>query len=191
MKKLLIATGNPAKKKMYLEILKGIKIKLFFLDDFVNIPPSPDENEDTVEQNSLLKAKYYFNHFWIPCIWDDAWLSINDLDWEPWVKARRWWWILSDDISDEDWIKFFLKKVSSIKKEPFDWYFPYSRCLYMWADNYLFQTWKIEVQFSHIKQREPKSGWPLSSYIIDDDYSTSLERRWKKEFLEFINEKFL
>lgn len=191
MKELLIATTNSAKKQMYKGFLKWQDIKLLFLDDFDDAPVSPEENEDTVEKNSLLKAKYYYNHFKIPCIADDAWFSIDALNWEPWIMARRWWGALADKVSDEAWIEFFLKKISSIKEEPFDASFPYSRCLYLWDKNYFFQNGERKAQFSHHQINKPKKWRPTTAFLIDEDKNHGLKQRWMSKFITFIKKYFL
>lgn len=190
MKELLIATWNSAKKNMYLEMLKWENIKLIFLDDLEKIS-SPKEEEKTVEGNALFKAKYYFDIYKIPCLADDAWFEIDELNWEPWIKARRWWWVLPDNVSDEDWTLFFLEKIKNIKSEPFSWSFPYSRCLYLWENNYFFQNWKIPVKFSHFKQREPKKWRPSWAFLLEEYFENDSEQRWKSELIAFLREKFL
>ena len=58
MKKLLIATWNPAKLNMFKSLLEDVDdIEFFTLSDFEKVD-SPDENASSVEWNALIKAKY-------------------------------------------------------------------------------------------------------------------------------------
>lgn len=58
MRKILIATANPAKKAMFQELLRNTDITLVTLDEYQNIIP-PEENGHTVEENAYIKAHYY------------------------------------------------------------------------------------------------------------------------------------
>lgn len=186
MKKLLIATWNPGKKKMYLEIIENYKnkdkIEFIFLDELENIE-KPEENQKTVEDNALLKAKYYKEIFNLPTLWDDAWFWIVDLWWAPWVMARRWAWELPDSVSDDDWIKYFITKTSVIWKDRFDWFLNFSRCLYVDEENILYHNGKFDLLFTNKPSSHYRSWFPLDVFKITENWEYILDLS-EKERLE-------
>src|SRR3989344_2409032 len=93
--KLLIGTTNIAKQEEHKKILrslarkKGINIELVFPQD-LNITNEPEETGQTLEENSLIKARYYFAKSKIPTISDDGGFAIDALDGAPGVQAKYW-----------------------------------------------------------------------------------------------------
>jgi inosine/xanthosine triphosphate pyrophosphatase family protein len=173
--KLLIATWNPSKLKMFQNLLKNFKwIEFFSLSDFPEVK-EPIEDWKTTEENALIKAKYYCKKFNINVLADDAWLKIHDLDWKPWVMARRWWWELPATVSDDDFLEFLLKKIIHINKDKLPACFPFSRCLYLTTWNYFFQTERIDVFLSKIPRRPYKKWWPVSALKIFPDWRHNLD----------------
>ena len=61
MRRLLIATTNPAKLAEYRLILRdiGIELELVSLAD-VGISETPEETGATFTENALIKARFYF-----------------------------------------------------------------------------------------------------------------------------------
>lgn len=176
MQKLLIATGNAAKISMFRNMLSGLEnVDLVFLSDLENVPESPDENWKTPEDNAFLKAKYYWDHFSIPTLADDAWFEVDALNWEPWTMARRWWWELPDSVSDEDWLEFFLDKIKDVDWDLLSASFPFSRCLYVPWEKPRFQTEKIRFKLSRIPRKPYKKWWPLSSLRVFDDWRHEMD----------------
>lgn len=86
--KILIATKNPGKAKELRGILEGT-FEVVSLADLQNAP-DVEEAGKTFEENSLLKAKTYFEWSGIPSVADDGGLEIDALGGEPGVKSRRW-----------------------------------------------------------------------------------------------------
>ncbi len=197
---LLIATWNPAKLKMFQSLLSDFEgIEFLTLKDFPEIE-EPIEDWKTVEENALLKAKYYSDAFDIPTLADDAWFEIKDLWWAPWVKARRWWWELPNSISDDDFLDFLLDKIDHIEKDRIEAVFPFSRCLYMPNWEHSFQNESLDILLWKKPRRPFKSGWPVSSltYLPDwrhhldipDDDPVFHERLKKEGLVELINEYY-
>jgi XTP/dITP diphosphohydrolase len=194
---LLIATWNPAKLQMLQGLLwKLDDIELFTLKDFDSID-EPIEDWKTVEENALIKAKYYSEAFNLPTLADDAWFEVEDLWWAPWVMARRWWWELPDSVSDDDYLEFFLEKISHIDKERLNACFPFSRCLYLPTWEYSFQNERLDIVIWKEPRRPYKPGWPMSSIIylhdgrhyldISDEDPIFHERLKKEGLVELIN----
>lgn len=176
MQKLLIATTNPWKIQMFKEILKDLKgLELVFLDSFEKIKP-PEENWKTVEENAIFKAKYYGNIFKMPTVADDWSFAIDDLNWEPWVMSRRWWGILSDWVSDEDWSKFYIEKVAKIGKDIFEARLIYCRCLYIQQNWDIFlDSWNSPMFLTNKPFFSKVKGFPLNSFIVLKDWRYEIE----------------
>ena len=89
MKKLLIATHNPGKKKEIVEFLSTFPVKLLTLSD-VDITADVVEDGKTYLENSLKKAVFYADLSGLPAIADDGGLEIDHLGGEPGIHSRRW-----------------------------------------------------------------------------------------------------
>ena len=87
--KVLIASHNKGKIAEFKKILSEFDFEFFTLDDFEEVE-EPVENGLTLNENSLIKAKYYFDHFNIPVIADDTGLFIDDLNGEPGINSARY-----------------------------------------------------------------------------------------------------
>ena len=168
MRKLLIATANPAKKAMFQELLNESDVILITLDDYPNIIP-PEENGHTVKENAYIKAAYYSEKTWLPALSDDAGLCIPSLNNEPGVMARRWGWVLPDTVSDEDWMKHFQDITQDIPEDPLSAILPFARCLYLPDGRYFFQEEEICVHLSKTPRTWWKTWWPMSAFCIYPD----------------------
>lgn len=197
MKKLLVATANPFKIKMFRDLLDGIDINLIFLSDLAYSIESPVEDWITVEDNALLKAKYYSEITGYPTLADDAGFEVEELDWEPWIMARRWWWLLPDNISDEDWLEFYLNKTKNIDWEYLHWSFPFARCLYLTNWEYIFQSDRIDFLLSRLPAWDYIKGSPISALRVfhdgrreldipanDSIWQKNLKKEWLYKLLE-------
>ncbi len=91
MRRLLIATTNPAKLAEYKLILRdlGIDLDLVSIAD-VGISESPEETGATFTENALIKARFYFERARIATLADDGGLEIDALGGEPGVRSHRW-----------------------------------------------------------------------------------------------------
>ena len=89
MKRLLIATGNPAKLAEYRLLLREFALEVISLADAA-INQHPEEDGATFKENALKKARFYFARARIPTLADDGGLEIDALGGEPGVKSHRW-----------------------------------------------------------------------------------------------------
>jgi XTP/dITP diphosphohydrolase len=84
---LVIASNNQKKINEVKTLLPNFEIKsLKDIGCDFDIP----ETADTFEGNALLKAKYVYDHYNIPCFSDDSGLVINALDGDPGVLSARY-----------------------------------------------------------------------------------------------------
>ncbi len=96
MSRLLIATTNPAKLGEYRRLLSDYALDPVSLSD-VGIEGEPDETGATLEENALLKARYYFERAQLPTLADDGGLEVDALGGEPGVRSHRWLEGVNDD----------------------------------------------------------------------------------------------
>lgn len=91
MRRLLIATTNPAKLDEYRLILRslGIALELVSLAE-LGISEAPEETGASFTENALIKARFYFQRARIATLADDGGLEIDALGGEPGVRSHRW-----------------------------------------------------------------------------------------------------
>ena len=108
--KLLLATTNPGKLAEIKQFLADAPFTLLGLSDLPETIPEPEENQDTIEGNAILKARYYGDKTGLISLADDGGLFIDALSGWPGVKTAR---IAG---SDADRIRAVLQKLKG-KKE--------------------------------------------------------------------------
>ncbi|MDR3285467.1 MAG: non-canonical purine NTP pyrophosphatase [Holosporales bacterium] len=86
--KILLGTTNNHKIKEYLDSGMFEKFYIYTLKDFPSIPDI-EETGKTVEENSALKAKYYFEKTGIPTISDDTGIFVHALGGFPGIYSAR------------------------------------------------------------------------------------------------------
>lgn len=89
MKRLLIATSNPAKLAEYRLLLREFDLEAISLKD-AGIHEHPEEDGATFEENALKKARFYFARVGIPTLADDGGLEVDALGGAPGVRSHRW-----------------------------------------------------------------------------------------------------
>jgi len=87
--KILLATHNKNKIIEIRDALKATGFQVLSLDDFPDLP-EVEEDGDTLEHNSLKKAREIFVHAGITTLADDTGLEVEYLNGEPGVFAARW-----------------------------------------------------------------------------------------------------
>lgn len=114
MKKLLIATHNPAKLEEIKKYLADLPIEFISLND-VGITEDVEETGKTFEENAILKAKYFSKKSGLPALADDAGLEIDIFNGEPGVYSKRW--IGGRDTSDEELVAYAFKRMEGVPVE--------------------------------------------------------------------------
>ena len=79
MRTVLIATTNAGKYRELSSLLRDLPIKTISLNELSEKIPAPDETEETIEGNAILKAKYYAQKSGHITIADDVGLFIDAL----------------------------------------------------------------------------------------------------------------
>lgn len=112
MRRLLIATTNPAKLAEYRLLLRDIELDLVSLID-LGITEMPEESGATFEENALIKAGFYFERARTATLADDGGLEIDALGGEPGVRSHRWLNSGGDD-SDEALVNEVMRRMKDI-----------------------------------------------------------------------------
>jgi XTP/dITP diphosphohydrolase len=110
-KRILVATSNKGKFREMMEVLGNLPYEFVRLDE-LNIPSDCEENADSFEGNALLKARYYWQKCGLTTISEDSGILVDALEGELGIKTRRWG--AGEKANDEQWIRFFLDRMSSV-----------------------------------------------------------------------------
>ncbi|MBL8008482.1 MAG: RdgB/HAM1 family non-canonical purine NTP pyrophosphatase [Ignavibacteria bacterium] len=136
MKKILIATGNSHKIneiKLLLQDFPGLKI--LSLKDFC-IKPEITEDKDSLEKNSLKKARETYNILKIPCVSDDTGLFVEALNGAPGVHSARY---SGENATYDSNCRKLLYELKDIPAKDRNAYFETVICLYINDnENYFF-----------------------------------------------------
>jgi XTP/dITP diphosphohydrolase len=89
MKRLLIATTNPAKLAEYRILLRDFALMPISLRD-AGITDEAPEDGATFSDNARQKAAFYFARAGIPTLADDGGLEVDALGGAPGVNSHRW-----------------------------------------------------------------------------------------------------
>lgn len=120
IKKLLIATTNPAKLAEFKKLLKDLPFALVSLSD-IGISDDIEETGKTFEENAMLKATFYFQKSGIPTLADDGGVEIDALGGSPGVHSRRWAGsennLVHDQASDDRIINFCLAQMNDVPQK--------------------------------------------------------------------------
>jgi XTP/dITP diphosphohydrolase len=110
---LILATHNLNKIKEIKKAFDDANIKVLSLHDFPDLPDVIEDGE-TIEENSLKKAKEIFEHTGIIAIADDTGLEVDYLGGAPGVYAARF---AGENCSYADNNRKMLKELQGIPKD--------------------------------------------------------------------------
>lgn len=188
MKKLLIATHNPAKLRDMSDTLKPLTekgLQILSLSD-LNIEDDPEETGKTFLDNAKLKAEFYGNLTGLPTISDDGGLIIDILNGEPGVKSKRW---LGRDAKDEELIEYAFKRLEGISSEKRTAQF--TTCLYFYdpeTKNYFYEIESIAGRIADKPAIQPTPGYPYRSLFVVQKYNKLYDHLTNEEH-EDINHR--
>jgi XTP/dITP diphosphohydrolase len=112
MRRILIATTNPAKLAEYRLLLREFRLEPISLTD-AGIKEAPKETGATFAENALLKVRFYFQRAQIATIADDGGLEIDALGGEPGVRSHRW--IRAGDNSDRALVNEVMRRMAGVE----------------------------------------------------------------------------
>jgi len=107
--KLCFATNNEHKLREVRQLL-GDKYQVLSLSE-IGCNEELAEDQDTLEGNSIQKAKYIFDKYGISCFADDTGLEVDALEGAPGVYSARY---AGEQRSSEDNIDLLLRNLSTI-----------------------------------------------------------------------------
>jgi len=178
---MLLATHNQAKFK---ELKLGIKpleekgVKIISLNDLA-IKDEPDEIGKDFSENARLKAYYYSRLTKLPTIADDGGLLIDIFNGEPGVKSKRW---LGYEASDQELIKYTLKRLADIPKDKRTAYLQTSLCYYdSLSETCLEEQEKIKGYIAFKPSGRPTEGYPYRALFIVEKYNKYYDELTDKE----------
>lgn len=90
--KILLGTNNLHKLKEFNEIFKeeNIDIELLSLKDMDFKVDEPVEDGSSFYENAVIKAKYFYEKYQIPCISDDSGIVVDVLEGKPGIYSARY-----------------------------------------------------------------------------------------------------
>lgn len=176
--KVLIGTNNAGKIKKYSEMLKELNIEYCTLKD-MNIKIDIEENGNTVEENSVIKAKAYYNLAKIPVITDDSGLELDNLpkEMQPGVYVRRH---NGKELTDEEIIELYSKEIESIGGETTGAFNIAITIIDENGKEYTKVT-KHDRLFVSKPCKERTKGYPMNSLIYDKEKGQYLAQNYGKE----------
>jgi len=86
---LILATRNQEKIREITEILKPSRFRILSHLDFPQLPPVVEDGK-TLEENSLKKAKFFYDHMKIAALADDTGLEVHALGGRPGIRSSRY-----------------------------------------------------------------------------------------------------
>ncbi len=89
MIKLVLATNNAHKISEIKSLLPDSDFEILTLDD-LGFEGDIEEYGSTLEENALIKARFIFEKYGIPCLADDSGLEVPALNNEPGVYSARY-----------------------------------------------------------------------------------------------------
>jgi len=162
--KVLIATKNKGKIDKYSNILKMLNIEYCTLCDF-DIDVNIEETGNTTTENSIIKAKAYYNAFEMPILVDDSGLVIDKLseDKQPGVFVRRH---NGKELSDEEIIDLYSNEIQNVGGESTG-----SFIISVAIVDEMGNIYTKETKHTRLFVSKPDAnripGYPLSSLIYD------------------------
>ncbi len=112
--KLLLGTNNKGKIIEMTEVLSGLPLTLLTPGE-LKLNADVDETGQTFQENSLIKARHFFQASQLPTLADDSGIVVDALKNELGVSTRRWGAGLT--ATDEEWISFFLERMKKEKNK--------------------------------------------------------------------------
>jgi len=113
---ILIATHNRWKSQLFSPILQEYGFEITTLTDSDFDWEMPVEDGDTVVANALIKARYCYSRMRSWVFADDTGLEIAALNCEPGVQARRWGGRFPNDVDDQVWLDYLLKRMEPVPR---------------------------------------------------------------------------
>lgn len=162
LKKLVIATKNPAKIAHYKTILGEISDEVFGLDSF-EIMDKPEESGTTAEENAKIKATFYALKTGCPVFSEDEALYVDFLPEteQPGTHVRR---INGrDEVDDDQLILHWEKVIASVPKNKRTGKWRIAYCIATPEGSIKTSGLDYPIMFFSPTSKIRIPGWPMSS----------------------------
>ena len=172
--KILIGTHNKGKFREISDLLPSKINKIS--PNSLNIK-SPEETGKTFADNSLLKAKYFYEKSKLVTLSDDSGLEIECLNNQPGIYSARW---AKDFGGFDNAMTEILKKIKKTNKGTRARFIS-SLTIYWENKKFITEVGKIE---GHISEKKGLNGFGYDPIFVPDGYSkTFAEMDYKKKLL--------
>lgn len=185
--KVLFATNNPSKFKLYKSLLKDTDYEVKSLND-INVSTNVEETGHTPEENALIKARYYNKETNMITISDDTGLyldNINDED-EPGIEVRRYKGkTLTDDEIIDRFVKLIKKNGGKINGK-------WKKAVAIVDTEEKEYTYSYEVQkiFTDKVNKKRHIGFPLDSITITPEFGKYTVEHTEEETNSLLNKNY-
>ncbi|MEK6969075.1 MAG: non-canonical purine NTP pyrophosphatase [Nanoarchaeota archaeon] len=167
--KLLIATENPGKFKEISVSLANLPLTLSSLKELNLTIPDSVEDGKTYAENAFKKAQYAAQKTGLMTLADDSGIAVDALKNELGVKTRRWG--AGANVSDQEWINYFLKRMESCPDEKRTATFVCNLCLVDKKGNLIKNfIGKTKGKITRALEAPIHPGLPLSSCFIPEGF---------------------
>lgn len=176
--KVLIGTKNMGKIQKYSEMLKELSIEYCTLSD-MNIDTDVSETGTTIEENSKIKARAYYDIVKIPVIVDDSGLELDELpsDMQPGVYVRRH---NGKELTDEEIIDFYSKEIEQVGGKTVG-SFNIAITIIDENGNEYTKVTQHKRLFVSKPCEERVKGYPMNSLIYDEKTEKYLAQNYNKD----------
>jgi len=186
--KILVATSNPSKLSMFRYILKGYKVidrKSLGLEN-VRV----EETGKNAKENALLKARYFCGKTGLVTLADDAGIEIDALNGEPGYQSKRWGGRFSEDVDDDEWLNYFLKRMENVPMEKRTG--KYRACWAVATPDQREFTKEITLEFMlGEKPHLPyMPAWPISALMINIEHKKYFKDLPDEQRFKSLKEQF-
>ncbi len=113
MRRLVLATRNPAKRAELERMLADLPVEVRSLVDYPELPPLPEEG-NTYEENARSKALTVARALGEVVLADDSGLEVDYLEGQPGVHSARF---LGEEATDEDRNREILRRMEGVPPE--------------------------------------------------------------------------
>ena len=164
MNKIIVGSGNKNKIKEIKEILQDFDFEIIGKND-IGIVDEADENGESLEENSLIKAEFIKSKVNSMVIAEDSGLFVRALNWEPGVHSSRY---SGENSTDEENNKLLLEKLTGKT----DRYAEFRTVLTLIDDEGI-HVFKGYVKGKIIESEKGKNGFGYDPLFMPEGYEKS------------------
>jgi XTP/dITP diphosphohydrolase len=150
-----IASGNEHKRKEF-EVLFSKRPGLVCNESSQNIKLEVEETGSTFEENALLKARAYFDHYKAPTMSDDSGLVVSALPEELGIHSARFG---GEGLSDQQRYELLLEKLKGKEGNERSAYFVCVLCFYISPEEFYYFEGRMEGKITQAAHGQDGFGY--------------------------------